>query len=420
MKRLLFLLLFLSLFALQAFGFVERRKDPFFYRFSYYIYPIVQDIPGLGQVSGVGVNLVDLFDTDLDFGGFNVDGEFSAKGGYFLNQHLIPEFLVLDWGAFDYDVASTLYDRGMESDEDQFFLPEIQGKGWQGQLTMMMMERQLEAFLRKRKESYYIKKVFDQDGTPYTNYDQTTQDYEVLNTGWKLDFTDDRQDPRKGLRIEWLKKAPKNSDSLISDFHVIDQNATLFIPLGKFSTWAFNGYRSRAVVTSQAETDRETLRGLMGLGCDSYSHPIAQAICTKTENQRLSERIALNTYGRATPVGGTQRLRAFPNGRFAAGQVEFYGTEFRWNLNDSNTPFNWWFMKGVHNTYQLAVFYERGTAFDDESLDKIWKTSTGVGFRLIFEGVTVRADWATGEEGGQSQIFIDYPWGLSAIDNSTR
>jgi len=40
--------------------------------------------------------------------------------------------------------------------------------------------------------------------------------------------------------------------------------------------------------------------------------------------------------------------------------------------------------------------------------------------RVLFEGTTVRLDVAQGEEGGATTLFIDYPWGLSAVVNSTR
>ncbi len=416
----LFLFLFFLCLAQAALGFFDRRKDPFAYRWGYYIYPIVQDVPGLGQVSGVGMNLVDIGNTDLDFGGFNVSGEFRARGGYFLNQHLIPHHLVVDWGAFDYSVATTLYDRGIDSSKDQFFLPEVQGKGWQGQLTFMFLDRQIEGFQRVRQETYKVIQVYDQDGRPFTNFDNGDLDFKNKELGFKLDFTDDRLDPRQGIRLEWLQKTPENSDPWISDFVVLDQNATLYLPLGEYSTWTFNGYRSQARVTRQAETDPTKLKTVLGLGCAALQDALSRIYCRATQDKRVAERIALNNYGRATPMGGTQRLRAFPNARFAAGNDEFYGTELRYNLNEESTPINWGLIKGVRNNFQLALFYERGTVWDGNGNERLWRHSYGVGFRLIFEGVTLRADWAKGEEGGQSQIFIDYPWGLFAIDNSTR
>ena len=78
-------------------------------------------------------------------------------------------------------------------------------------------------------------------------------------------------------------------------------------------------------------------------------------------------------------------------------------------------------MKGVRTGFQLAAFYEVGTVSDQViELDQNYRHSAGVGLRVLFEGATVRLDVAQGEEGGATTLFIDYPWGLSAVDNSTR
>ena len=420
--KTLFPLLMALTFCAPSLSALERRRDPFRYEFSYYAYPIVQDIPGLGTASGVGANLVDIGGTDLDFGGFYLDGEFMARGAYFLNQHLLEKLLVLDLGFFDYDVATLSFDRGIESAQDQYILPQVTGAGYQGQVTLMLFDRMVEGYYRKRFENYKVKAVFNADGSEFQNIDNSKQQFDDVTLGLRLDYTDDRQDPRAGLRYEWLKKIPVNTDDLISNFYVIDQNLSAYIPVGKLSTWAFNAYQSQSVVTEMAETDTTKLRDLIGLGCQAIPDPWAQGACLATETKRVEDRSVFNQYGRATPLGGTQRLRSYPNGRFNAGAARFYGTEFRLNLNEESTPFDYIIMKGVRTNLQLAAFWETGTVAETvaELSNATYKSSYGVGFRIIFEGVTVRADYATGEEGGQSTLFIDYPWGLSAIDNSTR
>jgi hypothetical protein len=49
--------------------------------------------------------------------------------------------------------------------------------------------------------------------------------------------------------------------------------------------------------------------------------------------------------------------------------------------------------------------------FDD------YRTSYGIGFRIILSGVVIRLDYADGDEGKQSQLFITYPWSMFSVDN---
>ena len=100
-----------------------------------------------------------------------------------------------------------------------------------------------------------------------------------------------------------------------------------------------------------------------------------------------------NEYGTASSLGGTQRLRSFENNRYYAGNALFYDVEYRWNLTDEYTPFNYYVAKGIRTGLQLAFFSEQGSVSDKfNDLLKKRRTSYGVGFRLILSGVIIRAD----------------------------
>jgi hypothetical protein len=91
--------------------------------------------------------------------------------------------------------------------------------------------------------------------------------------------------------------------------------------------------------------------------------------------------------------------------------------EYRWNLTDENTPVDWFILKGRRTNFQLAFFAEAGAVADHSSeLNDNLKYSYGTGFRLLFEGVTIRADVANGDEGFETQVFLDYPWSLFSVD----
>ncbi|MGB0708817.1 MAG: hypothetical protein ACPGTI_16615, partial [bacterium] len=63
--------------------------------------------------------------------------------------------------------------------------------------------------------------------------------------------------------------------------------------------------------------------------------------------------------------------------------------------------------------FQLAFFYETGTVA--EQREDLWtksRNSTGLGARLVTgSGFIYRFDVATGSEGAETTLFVDYPWG---------
>ncbi len=128
--------------------------------------------------------------------------------------------------------------------------------------------------------------------------------------------------------------------------------------------------------------------------------------------------VARNIHGIASSLGGTQRLRSYPGGRFYAGHSVFWGGEIRWNLSDVSNPFDLYFARSVHTGFQLAFFAEQGSVGDDPSeLFEDMRTSCGLGFRILLSGVVLRLDWATGEEGAMTQMFLGYSWGLFSVDS---
>jgi hypothetical protein len=396
----------------------QRRRDQFGKDFGYFVYPLVGDIPGLGSAYGFGGSVLNMFGTDTDFTAFKVDGDFNASGYTLLDLHLIKQRLIFDVGYYDFLVAPVQYKRGMDSPADDYILPKAEGGYWLGQLTLSFMQRQFETYVRYGNGNSRLLQVLDEDGNAFTAIDTSTYYGYFTTLGFILDFTDDRLDARRGIRFETAGKTFSNDNQYRSDYVVMDYNLTGFIPMRRWDTLVFNGYFSRAHITRQATTDYETLRQNSGLGCDAISPGAEQDQCLKTERELIEQAIANNTYGTATALGGTQRLRSFDNGRFYAGNALFYGVEYRLNLTDEHTPFDIFIAKGIRTGIQLAFFAEQGRVADE--LDNLWKgqsTSYGLGFRLILSGVVIRADLAWGDEGSKQVVFINYPWSVFSVDN---
>jgi hypothetical protein len=186
--------------------------------------------------------------------------------------------------------------------------------------------------------------------------------------------------------------------------------------MGKRSTWAFNVLRSDAVVLKSGETNSATIMARQGISSSSCLSlpPEKQQACLTAVDEFVNNTIANNKFGTATQLGGFSRLRSFPQGRYKGAHTLFYGTEFRWNLTDENTPFDIFVMKDVRTAFQLAFFYEAGSTADHQSdVGRVWRDTYGVGARMVTaSGVVFRADLAFGREGFEPEIFIGYPWEL--------
>ncbi|MBF0170108.1 MAG: hypothetical protein HQK87_03290 [Nitrospinae bacterium] len=201
------------------------------------------------------------------------------------------------------------------------------------------------------------------------------------------------------------------------DYDTFDANLTGYLPVGEHNVWAFNAFYSTALVRHTGDTDRERLRREQGLQCDQITDPAGRQECRTAEDKLLDEIIAENAHGRASGLGGTQRLRSYPMERFFAGQTIFFGTEFRYNLTEEATLMDWYILRGLRTNIQLALFADAGTVADDGAdLTKNYKTSVGAGVRVLFSGVTIRLDVAVGDEGTEMQLFLDYPWSMFSVD----
>ncbi len=426
-SRVVLLLLILLLSMLQlvsfstpasAFDEIERRRDQFGKDFGYYVYPIASTIPGLGTAQGAGATVLNMGGTDADFTGFKLVGDFKASGYALLDLHAIPKRLIFDVGYYDFEVAPIQFNRGINSDRNDYILPKVQGAYAIMQATASFWERMFEAYVRELRGSARLLSVADKNGTAFDTFDTNRHDQRVDTIGGIIDVTDDRLDPRKGIRFEADAKFPAIDDPNLSKFYVTDFNLTGYVPFRKWDTLALNLFHSDAHVTREASTDFTELQQQIGLNCSIIPAGPSHDQCVATEAAQINARIAENKYGTATSLGGTQRLRSFDGGRFYASHAISYGMEYRLNLTDERTPFDIIIAKGVRTGIQLAFFAERGTVFDSWKDEwKNMKTSYGAGLRIVMSGVIIRADASRGEEGSSFLIFINYPWSMFSVDS---
>ncbi len=397
---------------------VERRKDQFGRDFGYYFYPIAGEIPGMGTASGFGVSVLNMGGGDTDFTGYYVRGDIKATGAALLDYHVVPQRLLFDVGYNDYRVAATSYKRGIDSEPTDVIYPKVEGAYLLGQMTLTFDQRRYEAFVRLLGGQNRLLEVLDKDKQAFAGVDTSWKSGSSYSLGGSLDLTDDRVDPRNGVRVEFSSRLPNGSNADMSEYFVNDYNLTGYLPTRDWDTLVFNLFYSRAHVTHEGLTDYALLQQRHGLNCTQYPAGPSRDACMSTEAKLLNGMLANNRYGTASPLGGTQRLRSYDNGRFYAGQALSYGVEYRWNLTDERTPFDIFIAKGVRTGIQLAAFWERGMVSDRSSgLFKDGRSSYGIGARVVLSGVIIRFDLARGSEGTQSQLFITYPWSMFSVDS---
>ena len=411
--------LMLLLIALPARGIVpERRKEQFSTEEGYYIVPAPIHAPGLGSALILGLVWNNIRGSHTDLALSSISGDLEGHGLGLLDMHLVDEHLVADLGGGVIRKATVqaYQGRGFDSDPDDTVTFVVgDGYGKMGRLTLTFWERRINFSTAYLKSASRLKGIYDKDGNLIVTPDSSSRaEVGIQMTAGVLDLTDNWYDPRKGLRLSQNHSqalGDDNSDGLSPEQHTIDRNFTVYIPMGLQSTWVFNAYESQAIVTREGLTDPVELRQRMfgDVNCNLTPDP---PYCESVINKQIEETIAANKYGTASSLGGVSHLRAFPFGRFKGALTRFYGTEFRWNLTDENTPFDLFLVRDIRTSIQLAFFYERATLAETRAdLGKDWRSSKGLGIRMVTgSGLVFRYEAAHGEEGVSQLLFFDYPW----------
>ncbi len=406
-------ILVLTATAAYAIDIPERRKPQFETTMGYALFPYPYSLPGIGQGYGLVGGMMNIDNTTTDLYGMIFDGDIGGLALSLAEIQLLPEHLILDTGYTRLSAATVQNygQRGMHSDKNDFANIEMEDMTYIGaRLTATSFDRRLEFYGAYYHGTQQLKSIRDRDGNVIIEAQNSAVERgSVSMFGTRLDLTDDYRDPRRGVRIDtnWSSSPPLDN---ASRYYVVDYNATVYVPLGRRSTWAFNAFRSDAHVQRQGETVRTTIEQEQGVDCNSITNLADRQLC----EDFLTNTIANNTYGTARSLGGFNQLRSYPAGRFSGAHTLFFGTEVRWNLTDESTPYDIFIMKDVRTSWQIALYYEMGSVADDrDELGDLWRSSTGVGLRMITaSGVVFRADVAGGREGIAPSIFIGYPWEL--------
>lgn len=115
-------------------------------------------------------------------------------------------------------------------------------------------------------------------------------------------------------------------------------------------------------------------------------------------------------------LGGFDRMRAYPNGRFRDKSAVYYAAEFR--LTPQFQKMRDWPIINYFEVdwFQIVPFIEAGRVSEEYNLDlfaKDLKFDAGIGLRAMAFRMVFRLDFAISDEGGSVQAMISQPFSRS-------
>ena len=392
---------------------VDRRKDQFPTSSGRLIAPIPYSMPGLGKGFFILGHFSNIFSGTSDFTVIKATGDIKGYDANIDEVPLISKHFFLRAELLDLSSVQVNYykTRGMNSDKDEYSLLDIRPYKQQNYgLNLTFYDRRLTFAVNRKLSEGKFDAFRDPDGNITSTFDEP---YEIRNNGtrWSLqaDLTDDYQDPRVGLRINLsFQDSPANSKD-DADFYVTELDTSYYAPLRVNDTLVFNFFQSDAHVRSKGNLDRDAIAADLNT-CDPASAEYTQ--CLADKETTIDNFVKERSHGTATSLGGTNRLRAFPDSRFSGAHTSTIGIEYRMNFVHEATPINYGIWKDTHTGIQVAFFYELGTVA--ELTSELWQDTRyvfGSGVRLVTKsGAVYRFDLAAGNEGVQPNLFFYYPW----------
>jgi len=390
----------------------ERRKDQNPTQPAHLVVPLPYSKPGIGEGVVLLGTMTNVAGTTADISGLFVGGD---ARGTILNGSEIPlysDVLFLNFYLQDIDRAAVnnYSIRGINNTrKNDFNVLDIGlAKENNVELNLTFYERRLNLYYAYNDFKYQIDAIRNSSGGLITTLNKPfinsgdSQNFKV-----SIDLTDDYLDARKGLRFDVAYQDHKAGSLKDPVFYTLDFNLLGYIPIGKADTLVLNYYRSDAHVQRQGDTNPAHIRAELDSNCAP-----ADSVCLTAEQELVDNFISARTNGTSTALGGDLRLRSFPQGRYQGAHSAFIGAEYRWNITQEATPFDYFIWKDVRTGLQMAFFAELGTV--SETASGLWREtrySLGTGFRLVAgSGAVYRADVATGTEGVEVIVIFDYPW----------
>lgn len=390
----------------------ERRKDQNPTQPAHLIVPLPYSKPGVGKgfiFLGTASNVAE---TTADITAGFVGGD---ADGIILNGSEVPlysDFLFLNFTVLNIDKAAinNYSIRGISNtDKNDFTILDLSVvKNSRAGLNLTFYDRRLNFNYAYREFESQVDAIRDSSGKLITTLGKplvTSGNSESFS--FSLDLTDDYLDARKGFKFELTYQDHKAKTLKQPDYFTLDYSLLGYIPVDQTDTLVINYFQSDAHVRRTGDTNPTNIRAELNSNCSA-----GDTVCLTTEQELVDNYINARTYGTSESLGGDLRLRSFPQSRYQGAHTAFLGAEYRWNISQEVTPFDYFIWKDVRTGIQVAFFAEVGSV--SETPSTLWKEkrySVGTGVRLIAaSGAVYRADLAKGDEGTEFIVIFDYPW----------
>jgi len=406
---LTFVLLLSSVSAQADVTLPERRKNQFPDSRAHLVVPLPYSYPGIGKGFFLMGNFSNVYET-TDILALYITGD---AGGYILQLDELPIvskrlFVKLYYQDINKAQVNQYDVRGMlGTGKNDYSLLDISlARNKVADFNLTFFDRRLNFLYQRKVNEYGVKAIRDYQGNLITTLDYYGKESKDA-LGVSLDLTDDYMDPLKGIAFGLqYQKQPRDTANDPS-FYVLTYNMSLYTPMLETDTLVVNYFQSDAHVTSKGNINPADIRAELGLNCAPLD-----TSCLQSEQKLVDTFINSRTNGSSASLGGKDRLRSYPEGRFNGGHSAFIGVEYRLNFKQEVKPFDYLFWKDVRTGLQVAFFGEMGTV-SEKSTD-LWKerrSSFGIGLRLVAaSGAVYRADLAKGDEGSETTMMFAYPW----------
>ncbi len=390
------------------------RPDP---EMAWFVYPVAGSIPGVQEFYGLGGTVAAIEGSEADITAIHLTGKAKHFGDNGNGDFQIDILSALDIPLYTKRLTLSYYvldikngawpegDRGIDSDPDStYYLLASSVKSSGGELSANIYDNQLEVYYGYVDASVKPYGLIDPNSTFYSAQDSgIIESPRGYRFGLYLDDTDHRRDPRIGYRFQYERYGMPASREGNSAFYQEDYNLTAFIPVleDNKGVLVLNQFYGSSTVTQKGTVDQSQF----------VCPPGTPAGCQAILDELYARQVAEAENGKATSLGGTNRLRGFRTNRFYDSYTNFRGVEFRWYLHETQNAFNYILEKGTFAGLQAAFFYEQGTVAPDRS--SLWrnlKNSYGAGMRFIFNTIIVRIDQGFSEEGSETTFFVGYPF----------
>ncbi len=397
-KKLCIIALFLlyTTSDLQAIVF-ERRKSFKDDIFEYYFLVAPIERPGFGSLITIGSIVNNIPVPWIEDGRFNLIGGFGKGKGE-------NEFEGEDIDAY----GLTIIDFPIFSNNRKFTLMADRVAQNIGEISYYFLDRQIELFYTffNAEVDFYGYQDFDGNIVSLKDVEGFGAGTSKWTERWGMliDDTDFRRDPRIGYfvkldRWQWPNRTPQESS-----WYQYDLETVGYIPIIDM--------KMILVLTQYLSTSKVISPGKVEKYICTEEQLLLYPKCQTILNEAYKRDLDNSKKGRATALGGFERLRGYPEGRFFDEHTNFRGIELRYYFDSVDIDFDVIFAKGFLAEFQLAGFYEQGTVSPDLG-GNFWnnfKDSYGLGIRLITGSAVARLDFGFSDEGGQTTAYWDYPF----------